>query len=152
MPSLDAVRQQAGCRRREHAELHFGLAELRVGRRENEAARERDLEPTAQTLAAHGDEDRRRELEHREHERVQRREHLGAAIRQMFLDARSEAEMGAFRIEQDAAQAGQRPCVRRTRRRNAAIIAASTRFALGRERRRRSSAPSRSTQTFRGAA
>ena len=35
----DAIGQQARRGRREHAELHFGLAELRVGRREDRAAR-----------------------------------------------------------------------------------------------------------------
>ena len=56
----DALRQQAARRGREDAELDLGLAELRVGRREDQRAGKRQLEAAAQALPAHGHQDRHR--------------------------------------------------------------------------------------------
>jgi len=98
------VRQQHRRGRREHAELHLWLPELRVAAGENRSAGQRDLEAAAEALAAHGHQDRRREGEHCEHQPVQRREHGPTAVRQVLLDAGAEAEVRPLGGEQHAAQ------------------------------------------------
>ena len=60
----DQFRQQAGGGRREHAELHFRLAEIGVGRDEDEMAGEREFQPAAEALAAHRHQNRHRRFDH----------------------------------------------------------------------------------------
>ena len=70
------------------------------GRDEYQMTGERHLEPAAEALAAHGDEHRNRRFDQPQDEPVNSLQHGRAPGRQMLLDARAEAEMRAFGIEQ----------------------------------------------------
>src|SRR6266542_5979482 len=94
------LRQQAGRRRREHAELDLRLAERGLGMNEQQVARHGELEPAAQALAAHRGEDRDWRFDQPQHELVNASEHAGAVSGQMLLDARPEAEMRTLGVDQ----------------------------------------------------
>ena len=113
--------------------------------------RQRELEPAAQALAARPRPGSAPAIRASRRAARAAGEHRRAALGQVLLDARAEAEVRPLGVEQHARAAR---CCRGARSNapcSAAIIAASTMFAFGRARRSRSSAPSRSSQTFSGA-
>ncbi|MCZ7565418.1 MAG: hypothetical protein M5U08_17875 [Burkholderiales bacterium] len=75
------------------------MAELRLGRGEDQAGRQRELDAAAEALPAHCGQDRPRPLEHRDQQRVQPAQHRRALPRKVLLDARAEAEVRALGVE-----------------------------------------------------
>src|SRR6516162_5269710 len=62
----DQLRQQTGSGRSEHAELHLGLAENRIGGDKEKMPGESEFEPPAQALTVYRDQDWNRRVEHAE--------------------------------------------------------------------------------------
>ena len=100
----DQFGKQAGGGRREHAELHFRLAEGCLRRDEQQMSGEGQFQPAAETLAAHRHQERHRQFDHAQDQLVQAGEHRGALVGQMLFDAGAETEMRTFGIEQHRAK------------------------------------------------
>lgn len=117
---IDAVRQQGRSRRGKNTEQHFRLTEFGIRCCKNGATRERNFQPAPQTLTAHSGENRPREFNHVNDQRVQRAEHGSTTLGQVLFDAGTEAEMRPFGIEQHREQAWvSAMCIqRRLQRRN----------------------------------
>ena len=130
--------------------LISGWPSLASGAAKIERAGERQLEPAAQALAAHGDQHRDRALDQAQEQRVEALQHRGATAGEMLLDAGAEAEMRPLGVDQHAEKIGAAEMRRRAPRRARRSWRASMTLALGRARRSRSSLPPCSSQTRSG--
>src|SRR5579864_1302594 len=100
----NAFGEQTGGRRREDADLNLGLTEFGIPPGKQQMSSARKLKAAAETLAADRHQDRRGRSKDFQDQLMEAREHRRAAVRQMLLDRGTKAEMGAGRVDQNAAQ------------------------------------------------